>query len=110
MASLVGMTLSTQTGYSVLLGAGTSVLPSAVFVWTVFATSLEASPRALVRGFYRAELVKLLFSAALFAAVFALVEQVQLVTLLLGFVVVHLSGAFAGVGIPDGSQERLGKG
>ena len=108
VATLMGGVQSSNAAYWVFVGACVSLLPSALFVWTVFGVSLKLSPQTLAGKLFRAEFVKMLFSAVLFLAVFVLAVQVHVVALIFGYAVAHIGGALAGLGIAEVAHDESG--
>lgn len=66
---LVGCGLN-KSAYSLLLGCLTCIIPTGCFAIKFFAYTGAQAARQIVRSFYRAELIKWLLTASLFALIF----------------------------------------
>jgi ATP synthase protein I len=75
---------------SVLIGAGTCLLASAVFVLWVFRRYRAQRPDVLVLRFYGAEVVKLAVVLGLFALAFATVDGLNLPALVAAYLAVQV--------------------
>lgn len=83
-----------QVGLSLLWGLATSALPGFCFAWYGLRRLGGArQSRGAVHGLYRAEAIRFVFTAALFAAVFLRVEQIHLTAFFAAFVSAHLSAS-----------------
>jgi ATP synthase protein I len=89
MALTVALT-DTRIGLSLLWGFSVCLLPAACFTW--YATKYRGARVALatVNGFYRAEAVKFVLTAILFALVFQRVDQIQPAVFFFAFVVAQI--------------------
>ena len=91
-ASALGSTRGLVEAYSALLGSVLSIVPNACFAFMVFGRHDRVPPGRELYQLYRAEVIKLLLVALLFAAVFRLVDELNVVALMISFIVVHASG------------------
>lgn len=85
---LAGLVALVNRPYALALAWGSSVnlLPGICFAWYSFRTGRGARHAlATVNAFYRAEAIKFLLTAVLFAAVFVQVEAIHLPTFFLAF-------------------------
>lgn len=95
--SLLALGHGVETAYSTLLGGSTSILPNAYFARRVFGQPVGGTPIEVAGLLYRAEVTKLALAVLMFAAVFAFVESLNVLALLLGFVVARAAGVVASV-------------
>ena len=91
-----------SVAWSVFIGAGVCILANLVFALWVFRSYRAQEPGALVLRFYGAEIVKIAVILALFVAVFALVEGLQVPALLGAYFIVQVVPAL----IASGSGAR----
>lgn len=83
-----------RLGLSLLWGVAVSALPGACFAWYAFRGMGGArQSSAAVHAIYRAESIKFLLTAALFATVFLRVEQIHPATFFIAFVGAHLGAS-----------------
>ncbi|MCB5162503.1 ATP synthase subunit I [Marinomonas algarum] len=78
-------------GYSFLLGALSSLLPSLYMAWRVFAHKGVRSAKDVVKSFYRGEAGKLVLTAVVLSLVFILVKPIAAEYFFAGFGVAILS-------------------
>ncbi|MGJ8645926.1 MAG: ATP synthase subunit I [Marinomonas colpomeniae] len=78
-------------GYSFLLGALTSILPSVYMAWRIFGHKGTRPARDVVRSFYRGEAGKLVMTAVLLSLVFLLIKPLSAEAFFAGFGVAILS-------------------
>lgn len=79
--------INTTWGLSLLWGCSVSLVPSVCFAWYSFRKRYSAGQaQAVVHAFYRAETVKFVLTAAMFAAVFAQVDMIHLPIFFLAFI------------------------
>lgn len=93
-AVALALPLGPAVASAVLLGAAVGFAANHCFARRVFAHE-AAGATSLLACLYRAELAKLIVVGALFAAVFALVREVNVPALLAGFCAVHLGTSVA---------------
>lgn len=84
-----------QAGYSALLGGMIALLPNVYFTYKAFRYFGARSVKAIVQSFWSGAMGKLILTAALFALVFAGVEQVSVPALFVGYVLVLCTAASA---------------
>lgn len=85
------MALDTRTGLSLVWGISVSALPSACFAWYgVRRMGGARQSQVAVHAIYRAETIKFLLTAALFAAVFIRANEVRPGLFFLAFAVTHI--------------------
>lgn len=83
--------LDARIGVSLLWGVSVSVLPSACFAWYgVRRMGGARQSQVAVHAIYRAETIKFLLTAALFAAVFLRVDEIRPGVFFLAFAVTHI--------------------
>ena len=73
-------------GYSALLGGLISIVPNTYFACSTFRYSGARAASNIARSIYLAEVLKFVFSAALFACVFVLVKPIAAGTLFTAFI------------------------
>lgn len=84
----------TRLGLSALWGIAVSALPGACFAWYSFRRLGGARQSgAAVQAIYRAETIKFLLTAALFAAVFMQVKEIHLAAFFIAFAGAHLGAS-----------------
>lgn len=86
-----------EAAYSALLGGLTSLLPNVYFARRVFGQPVDVTAIEVAGLMYRAEVTKLALSVLMFAAVFAFIEAVNVLALLLGYVVAKTAGVVSSV-------------
>lgn len=91
VASVLFMRDGEVAGYSTLLGGAAWLLPSLYFVGTIFAK--VKPPTQILWTFYRAEVLKLFFSAILFVLLIKYLP-IDRVALLLGYIAAQLTFLF----------------
>ena len=72
-------------GYSFILGALSSILPSIYMAWRVFGYKGTRPAKEVVNAFYRGEAGKLAMTAVLLSLVFLLVKPLSAVAFFAGF-------------------------
>ena len=88
------VTLQFQLGLSLLWGVAVSALPGLCFAWYGYPKAVGASQAAAsLRALYRAETIKFVVTAVLFAAVFSQVEQIYLGAFFIAYLVTHLGSS-----------------
>ena len=93
-ASMAVFAWDAQVGISLLWGVSVSALPSACFAWYgVRRMGGARQSQVAVHAIYRAETIKFLLTAALFAAVFIRVEQIRPALFFLAFAVTHIGSS-----------------
>lgn len=95
--SLIALGHGVETAYSTLLGGLISFLPNAYFARRVFGQPVDGTPIEAAGLLYRAEVTKLALAGLMFALVFAFVEALNVLALLLGFVAARAAGVVASV-------------
>ena len=80
------------SAYSLLIGGLISLIPGTLFANRVFKYRGARAARQIAREVNRGEAIKLVLSAAGFAAAFIAVHPLNVVALFSGFVLVHLAG------------------
>lgn len=88
--ALLLLLIDTRIGMSLVWGFSVCLLPAICFTW--YATKYQGARAALgvVNGFYRAETVKFILTAILFALVFQRVEQIYPSAFFLAFVAAQI--------------------
>lgn len=88
--ALTVMPIDARVGLSLLWGFSVCLLPAACFTW--YATKYQGARAALamVNGFYRAEAVKFVLTAVLFALVFQRVDKIDPAVFFLAFVIAQI--------------------
>lgn len=89
-ASAVAMLFGPWVAASAVCGGLASLLPNAVFAWWLFAPYSAAKPGQLLGRAYLAELIKLVLTALIFAAVFVWLKPVNLAALFGAFLIVQV--------------------
>lgn len=95
--SLIVLGHGLEAAYSALLGGLTSLLPNVYFARRVLGQPAGGTPIEVAGLLYRAEVTKLALSVLMLAAVFAFVEALNVLALLLGYVVAKAAGVVASV-------------
>ena len=72
-------------GYSFILGALTSILPSIYMAWRIFGYKGTRPAKEVVRSFYRGEAGKLAMTAVLLSLVFILIKPLSAGAFFAGF-------------------------
>lgn len=88
--ALMTMLIDARWGLSLLWGFSVSLLPAACFAWYATRHSGARAAAAVVNGFYRAEAVKFVLTAILFALVFQRVDQIHLPAFFLAFIAAQI--------------------
>jgi ATP synthase protein I len=86
-----------EAAYSALLGGMISLVPDYYFARRVFRRYTDRSPEEAATLMLRAEIVKLTLAVLMFAAVFAFIMALNVVALIMGFVLVKVTGVVASV-------------
>ena len=84
--------LDEVVAFSALIGGLISVLPNSFFVFQAFRYQGARNADKVVRGFVRGELGKIGITIVLFALSFTLVDNLNEISLIVGFIVVHFAG------------------
>lgn len=86
--------IDARLGLSLLWGIAVSALPGACFAWYSFRRFGGARQSGTaVHAIYRAETIKFLLTAVLFAAVFMRVTEIHLAAFFIAFVGAHLGAS-----------------
>jgi ATP synthase protein I len=98
------------SGYSALLGGLTAIIPNGFLAARLMLPRRDPGAGALLRAAYLGELGKLVLTALMFGAVFALVRPLAAGALFAGFIVAQLA-TFAGFMANDRRREehRIGE-
>jgi ATP synthase protein I len=78
-------------GYSFILGASTSLIPSIYMAWRIFGYKGTRQAKEVVRSFYRGESGKLVLTAVLMSLVFLLIKPLAAEVFFAGFCFAILS-------------------
>ncbi|MFQ3186644.1 ATP synthase subunit I [Marinomonas primoryensis] len=78
-------------GYSFILGASTSLIPSIYMAWRIFGYKGTRQAKEVVRSFYRGESGKLVLTAVLVSLVFLLIKPLAAEVFFAGFCFAILS-------------------
>ncbi|AWX99030.1 F0F1 ATP synthase assembly protein I [Marinomonas primoryensis] len=78
-------------GYSFILGASTSLIPSVYMAWRIFGYKGTRQAKEVVRSFYRGESGKLVLTAVLVSLVFLLIKPLAAEVFFAGFCFAILS-------------------
>jgi ATP synthase protein I len=99
MLAVAGASLGhgTEAAYSALLGGMISLVPDYYFARRVFRRYTDRTPEEGAALMLRAEIVKLVLTVLMFAAVFAFIMALNVVALLMGFLLVKATGVVASV-------------
>ena len=84
--------LDEVVAFSALIGGLISFLPNSYFVFQAFRYQGARSADKVVKGFVRGELGKIGITIVLFALSFTLVDNLNEISLIVGFIVVHFAG------------------
>lgn len=88
------ITVKFQWGLSLLWGVTVSALPGLCFAWYGYPKRVGAHQAAAsLRAVYRAEKIKFVVTAVLFAAVFRWVEQIYVSAFFLAYLITHLGSS-----------------
>ena len=91
-AAIASMPLGSVAALSALIGGVNSLVPTAYFAHKVLRTSSGETGGRALGVWMRAEVAKIAIVCGLFAATFVLLEELNMVALFAGFIVVHLAG------------------
>lgn len=97
VVSAIALTHGVVTATSALLGGLISLVPNFYFARRVLGSPADEPPVKLAGLMVRAELTKLVLAALMLAGTFAFMEELNVLALLLGFVVVKVAGIAATV-------------
>jgi ATP synthase protein I len=90
VVTLLGLMFSPRAGLFAFVGGATATLANALFAYWVFGRYRAGEPGRLVAQFYGAEIIKLGFIAAAFAAVIIWLDPLSPVALFGAFFVVQV--------------------
>lgn len=88
--TLIGLIFGMRVGLFALIGGATATIANALFAFWVFGRYRADEPGKLVGQFYGAELIKLAFIVAAFAAVIILLDPLSPLALFGAFFVVQV--------------------
>lgn len=84
------MLIDQQWGLSVLWGSSVCLLPAMCFSWYAYKYQGARQALATVNAFYRAESLKFILTALLFAAVFHRADKINLAVFFLAFITAQI--------------------
>lgn len=93
----IGLVYGVETAYSAFLGGVTSLVPNLYFARRVFGRPCDGAPVTIAGRMFRAEFTKLALVALMFASIFAFIEAMNVVALLLGYMIVRTTGVVVSV-------------
>jgi ATP synthase protein I len=96
-AAGVALGFGVDAAYSVLLGGMTSLVPDYYFARRVFRRYANRSPEEVAALMLRAEVVKICLAVLMFGAIFASMQAVNVVALILGYLLVKAAGVVVSV-------------
>jgi ATP synthase protein I len=88
--ALTMVPIDARLGLSILWGFSVCLLPSACFTWYAHSDRGARAVATTVIGFYRAEAVKFVLTASLFAVVFLQADKIHPAVFFLAFVVAQI--------------------
>ncbi len=91
--SLAVMSIDARVGLSLLWGFSVCMLPAACFTWYANKNYVLLVTIATINNFYRAEAIKIIITAILFALVFKRENKIDVVILFIAFVVAQICSA-----------------
>ena len=87
------MLINSRVGLSILWGFSVCMLPAACFTWYATKSRVMLTTLVTINNFYRAEAVKVILTAILFALVFKRENQIDAVILFVAFVIAQICSA-----------------
>ena len=96
-AAGVALGFGVDAAYSALLGGMTSLVPDYYFARRVFRRYANRAPEEVAALMLRAEVVKICLAALMFGAIFASMQAVNVVALILGYLLVKAAGVVVSV-------------
>ena len=97
VVSAIALGHGVEAAYSAFLGGLTSLIPNFYFARRVFGRPFDGPPVTIAGRMFRAEFTKLALVALMFATIFAFIEAVNVVALLLGYMIVRTTGVVVSV-------------
>ena len=94
-AVAASMPFGRAAALSALVGGVNSLVPTAYFAHKVLRRSREARGGQALGMWLRAEVAKIAIICGMFAAAFVLLQDLDMVALFAGFIVVHIGGVIA---------------
>jgi ATP synthase protein I len=94
VAVLIWLFWGFSSGVSAFAGGLTCVIPNGFFAWRFFGATGALAAKQIVRGMYRAEMIKLLLTGLLFLVVFTYLP-VDVLPYFVGFLLAQFAGWFA---------------
>ena len=94
VAALIGLFWGFHSGVSAFIGGLTCAIPGLYFAWRFFSATGALATKQIVRGMYRAEMIKLLLTGLLFLVVFTYLP-IDVLPFFVGFVLAQFAGWFA---------------
>lgn len=91
--ALAIMWIDKGIGLSLLWGFSVCMLPAACFTWYATKSRVMFAPLVTINNFYRAEAIKIILTAILFALVFKRANEIDVVILFIAFVVAQICSA-----------------
>jgi ATP synthase protein I len=104
-AGAAGLAYSLPAGYSALLGGLICVIPNAGFVRKVFAEGAEGPPGLLFGQMIRGEIAKIVLAGFMFAVIFASVEELVLIALIVAYLLAHAAGIVSVLALSGGDNK-----
>ncbi len=87
------MWINRRIGLSLLWGFSVCMLPAACFTWYATKKRVVHATLVTINNFYRAEAIKIVLTAILFAVVFQRENEIDVIILFVAFVVAQLCSA-----------------
>jgi len=94
-AAAASMPFGRAAAFSALIGGINSLVPTAYFAHRVLRRSRGARGGQALGMWLRAEVAKIAIICGMFAAAFVLLQDLDMVALFAGFIVVHIGGVIA---------------
>ena len=106
-AAAASMPFGRAAAVSALVGGINSLVPTTYFAHKVLRGSRKAVGGSALGGWLRAEVAKIAIICGMFAAAFVLLQELNMVALMAGFIVVHIGGVVASMTIdPHGGARN----
>lgn len=95
MVAAASVPFDPNAALSALIGGVNSLVPTAYFAHKVLRASAGAQGGRAIGAWLRAEVAKIAIICGMFAAAFVLLQDLDMVALFAGFIVVHVGGVIA---------------
>lgn len=86
--------LGKVAAYSALAGGLCSMIPHLYFAYRMLFLSPNSNPQVILKGFFRIEIIKFILSIAMFGLCVAVIQPMDLLMLVVGYIILQLSVIF----------------